>query len=219
MKLLAATIAALALAAPALAKTPRLSAADRAAITRTVDAFVNHGVKRSGTAASYDTVTPALKSGMTREQWARGDIPVYPYAARGRTHPWNVLYVTRDEVGLELQLLPRNDKLGPIIFHIYLQPVGDRWLVSNFMPVATLAPLGARKSKVLAVTDFSPGAQGDGRSASPGQIDRVWVIVPFAGIALLLVGLAGWGITRAVRDRRAQGPRRGDLPPLPRSDA
>ena len=219
MKLLAAAALALALAAPAAASTPHLSAADRAAITRTLDVFVNHGVKRVGTAASYDTVTRELRGGMTRKEWARGDIPIYPFPARGRTHPWNILYVTRDEVGLELELIPRDPKLGPIIFHVYLEPVGNRWLVNSFMPVATLAPLGAKKSKVLAVTDFSPGAQGEGRSAAPGQISRVYIIVPFAGIVLLLAGLAGWGLVRTIRHRRALGPRRDALPPLPRGDA
>ena len=52
--------------------------------------------------------------------------------------------MTREEVGLELQLQPRaGSKQGPIIFHIYLRPVGKRWLVDSFMPVATLAPLDA----------------------------------------------------------------------------
>jgi len=217
MRFVLVAAAALALAAPAAA-APRLSPADRAAITRSIDVFVNHAVKRADTAAAYDVVAPELRPGITRKQWARGDIPVYPFPARGTTHPWNILYVTRDEVGLELQLIPREGatKQGPIIFHIYLRPVrGGKWLVDSFMPVATLAPLGAKKSKVLSVRDFSPGADGDGRSASPGQISRFWLLLPVGVFGLVLVGLAAWGVTRGIRNRRLAGPRGGALPPLP----
>jgi hypothetical protein len=220
MRLVLAAAAALVLAAPAAA-APRLSKADRAAITRSIDVFVNHAVKRADAGAAYDVVAPEMRAGISRKQWSRGDIPVYPFPARGTTHPWNVLYVTREEVGLELELIPRaGAKVGPIIFHIYLRPVrGGRWLIDSFMPVATLAPLGAKKSRVLSVRDFSPGAQGDGRSASPGQISRVWLVVPFAIIGLMFVVLAGWGVVRTIRNRRLAGPRGGTLPPLPRSGA
>jgi hypothetical protein len=217
MRLLAAAAVALAFAAPAAAKTPRLSAADRAAITRAIDVFVNHAVKRADTAAAYGVVAPEMRPGISRREWARGDIPVYPFPARGQTHPWNVLYVTREEVGLELQLMPRpHAKVGPIIFHIYLRPVrGGRWLVDSFMPVATLAPLGAKKAKVLAVTDYSPQAQSGGPPGGSGRISRIYIVAPFVAIALLLFGFAVWGAGRVVRDRRLRGPRRGTLPPLP----
>jgi hypothetical protein len=217
MRVVLVAAAALMLAAPAAA-APKLSKADRAAITRSIDVFVNHAVKRVNTVAAYDVVAPEMRPGISRKHWARGDIPVYPFPARGVTHPWNILYVTRQEVGLELQLNPRAGvtKQGPIIFHIYLRPVrGGRWLVDSFMPVATLAPLGAKKSRVLSVRDFSPGAQGDGRSASPGQISRVWLLLPFSAVALVLVVVGGWGIVRGIRNRRLAGPRGGSLPPLP----
>jgi len=224
MKLVLAAAAALALtaAAPAAA-APRLSPADRAAITRSIDTFVNHAVTRQNPAAAYGVVAPEMRPGISRAQWARGgDLPVYPFPARGKTHPWNVLYVTKAEVGLELELIPRaGSKQGPIIFHIYLRPVrGGRWLVDSFMPVATLAPLGKGKTKVRSVRDFSPGSAGDGQVASPGQIGPIWLIVPFGIVGLLLVGLAAWGVGRAIRNRRLAGPRGGSLPPLrPRTRA
>src|SRR5215210_7715617 len=218
MRLVAAAVVALTLAAPVSA-APKLTKADRAAITRSIDVFVNHAVKRANPTAAYHVVAPELRPGITRRQWASGDIPVYPFPAAGKTHPWNILYVTREEVGLELQLNPRTrSELGPIIFHIYLRPARDgRWLVDSFMPVATLAPLHAKKSRVLSVRDFAPGAQGDGRSASPGRLSQIYIVAPFAAIALLLLGLASWGTVRALRNRRLQGPRGGPLPPLPRS--
>jgi hypothetical protein len=88
------------------------------------------------------------------------------------------------------------------------------------MPVATLAPLGKGKTKVRSVRDFSPGSAGDGQVASPGQIGPIWLIVPFGILGLLLVGLAAWGVGRAIRNRRLAGPRGGSLPPLrPRTRA
>jgi hypothetical protein len=219
MRILAAALVALAVAAPAAAR-PQLSPAERAAITRSIDVFVNHAVKRSNPAAAYDVVAPELRPGMTRKSWKGGDIPVYPFPAAGKTHPWNILYVTREEVGLELQLQPRaGSKQGPIIFHIYLRPVGKRWLVDSFMPVAILAPLDAKKSKVLSVRDYSPQNAGGTSlgNSGPHRLSSIWIALPFGLIGAVLVGFAVWGVARVVRNRRLQGPRGGALPPLPRS--
>jgi hypothetical protein len=214
----AAAALALALATPAAA-APRLTAADRASINAALDVFVNHAVKRENPAAAYDVVAPELKAGISRKAWAKGNIPVYPFPAQGRTfHGWNVLYVTRQEVGASLQLMPRpHSEVGPIIFHVYLRPVHGRWLVDSFMPVATLAPLDAKKTKVRAVTDFSPQAQGDGAGGGQGRISGIYLVAPFAVVGLVLLGLAGWGLRAVVRDRRLRGPRRQSLPPLPPS--
>ena len=219
MRVALVAVAALALAAPAAA-SPRLSPADRAAITRSIDTFVNHAVKRVDTAAAYEVVAPELRPGIGRKEWARGDIPVYPFPARGTTHPWNVLYVTREEVGLELQLMPRpHEEVGPIIFHIYLRPVRGRWLVDSFMPVATLAPLDARHTKVRSVRDYSPqsagGVQQIGDLHSPARLSSTYLVIPVGLFAAVFLGLAGWGVSRMIRDRRVAGPRGGSLPPLP----
>jgi len=219
MKILAAAIVVLAFAAPAAA-APNLTPAERAAITRSIDTFVNHAVKRANPSAAYDVVAPEMRPGMTRKSWAHGDLPVYPFPARGTTHPWNILYVTREEVGLELELIPHSGSAqGPIIFHIYLRPVGKRWLVDSFMPVATLAPLDAKHSKVRSVRDFSPQSAGgiSVGGGGPHRLSSIWVVLPFALIGSVFIGLVVWGLACVVRNRRLQGPRGGALPPLPRS--
>src|SRR3954465_13958485 len=219
MKILAAAIVALAFAAPAAA-APKLIAADRAAITQSIDIFVNHAVRRVNAGASWDVVAPELRAGETRKSWARGgDLPVYPFPAQGKTHPWNILYVTREEVGLELQLQPRaGSTQGPIIFHIYLRPAGKRWLVDSFMPVATLAPLNAKQSKVRSVRDYAPQNAGGVSlgGGGPHRLSSIWIVLPFALIGSVLIGLVVWGLARVVRNRRLHGPRGGALPPLPR---
>jgi len=219
MKVLAAAIVALAFAAPAAAQ-PKLTPSERAAITRSIDVFVNHAVKRSNPAAAFDVVAPEMRPAMTRKSWKGGDIPVYPFPAAGTTHPWNILYVTREEVGLELQLQPRaGSKEGPIIFHIYLRPAGKRWLVDSFMPVATLAPLNAKHSRVRSVRDYAPQSAGGVSlgGGGPHRLSSIWLVLPFGLIGGVLFGFVVWGVARVVRNRRLQGPRGGALPPLPRS--
>jgi len=220
MKLLAAAAVALALAAPAAAQ-PKLTPAQRAAITQSIDVFVNHAVKRQNVGAALDVVAPEMRPGITRKGWAHagGDLPVYPFPAQGKTHPWNILYVTREEVGLELQLQPKKgSEQGPIIFHIYLRPVGKRWLVDSFMPVATLAPLGSGKSKVRSVRDFSPQNAGGVSlgAGEPHRLSTVWLLIPFALVGAALIGFALLGIYRFFHNRRAYGPRARALPPLQR---
>ena len=78
MKILAAALVGLAFAAPAAA-APKLTPAERAAITRSIDVFVNHAVTRHDPAAAYDVVAPELRPGMTRKSWAHDDLPAYPF--------------------------------------------------------------------------------------------------------------------------------------------
>jgi hypothetical protein len=207
-------------AAPAAAKEPRISPADRAAINATLDVFVNHAVKRRGIAQSYDVVTPTLRGGMTRAQWSRGSIPVYPYPAAGRTfHEWTVQYRTKEEVALELILAPtarHKKELGQFLFHVYLQPRNGRWLVDSFMPGATFAPEG-KAPVVQAAADFqaTPGGQTYNRTTgprkhAPTRVSANFIYIPFAVLGLLLAGLAGWGVTQWIRARRL------DVPPSAR---
>jgi hypothetical protein len=113
--LVSAIVAALVLAAPAQAK---LTKADRAAINRTLDTFVATAVRRHDVGKSYDLVTSQLRGGMTRAEWAKGDIPVYPYPARGTNwDDWYLDYALKNEVAFELVLQPeRGHKADPISF-------------------------------------------------------------------------------------------------------
>jgi hypothetical protein len=196
----------------------RLSAADRKSINHTIDILVNHAVKRHDPAAAYDIVTPTLRAGTTRKEWATGSIPVYPYPARGTSfgHAWNLKYVTPGEVAVELMLQPtKGQKVGPILFDIYLQPSHGRWLVDSFMPVATFAPLNARHTKVRAVNDFMPLA-GRGPFSAPtghGRVSSVVAYIPFAVIGALLLALFAGFAFGGLRYR----PRAQKLPPAPGS--
>jgi hypothetical protein len=204
--------AALVGASSAPAAAPRLSPADRAEINRTLDIFVNHAVKRHHPDAAYDVVTPTLKGGMTRAQWARGDIGVYPYPAAGtKFHQWTVQYRTKDELSIELILAPRaryRAKLGQILFNVYLHPSHGRWLVDSFMPGATFAPIG-KAGVVQAARDFTanPSAQtynrgGKEKPIGVARVSAKWAIVPFALILLVLLVVAARSIVENLRFRR-----------------
>ena len=83
-----ALVAVLALGSPAMASGGGLSAAERHQIDATINSFVNHAVKRQNVGASYDDVTPRYRLGMTRAEWAKGSLPVFPYPARGTKFGW-----------------------------------------------------------------------------------------------------------------------------------
>jgi hypothetical protein len=218
-----ACLGALVAATPAAAEA-RLSPADRAAINATLDVLVNHAVKRKDVGKSYDVVTPTLRGGMTRAQWSRGSIPVYPYPAAGRQfHEWTVQYRTADEVAIELILSPaprHKRKLGQFLFNVYLQPRDGRWLVDSFMPGATFAPEG-EAPVVQAAGDFgaTPGGTtynrpGAERTSRPPLVSSVYIVVPFAVMGLLLLGVAAWFVVGKVRYARLVGAQQQDLPPL-----
>jgi hypothetical protein len=223
LAILMACVGALAAATSAEARD-RLSAADRAAINATLDVFVNHAVKRKDIGRSYDVVTPVMRGGMTRAQWSRGSIPVYPYPAAGRRfHEWTVQYRTTEEIALELILAPnaRNKKkLGQYLFHVYLQPRDGRWLVDSFMPGATFSPEG-EAPVVQAAGDFgaTPGGQTYNRSGAerkirPPVVSSFFIVVPFAVMGLLLLGIATWIVIGKIRYARLVDAPRQDLPPL-----
>lgn len=83
--------------------------ADRRAVRRLLARFIETAVARHNVASSWDLAGPALRTGMTRRQWATGNIPVVPYpASRHGQGMWNVVqYSYRDEVGLEALIFPR----------------------------------------------------------------------------------------------------------------
>jgi len=210
--LVGALIAALTAVGAAGSATPKLSPEDRAQVNRTLDVFVNHAVKRHNPQAAYDVVTPTLKGGMTRAQWAHGDIGVYPYPAAGRKfHEWTIQYRTKDELSVELILAPTaryRAKLGQILFNVYLHPSHGRWLVDSFMPGATFAPIG-KPGVVQAARDFqaNPSANTYNRAdkvkpVNPPHVSAKFVVVPFAVILLVLLGLAVRGIAENIRFRR-----------------
>ena len=209
-------LVALVVAAPAAAKR-RLSAGERQQINATLDAFVNHAVKRQDVAKSYDTVTPAFRGGMTRKEWAKGQIPVFPYPAAGtKFHGWTVQYLTGKELGIQLILMPRKGSdVGSAAFPMTLKRVHGRWLVDSIVPGAFFAPEG-KPSRVVGTYDFGPG--GGDSSSRPGvsRVNSKWAFVPFAVFGAILAAIGLLALAATIRHRRYIAAQGGSLPPLPR---
>jgi hypothetical protein len=179
-RLFAVTVAALLLAAPAGAT---LKPADRAAINRTIDAFVKTAVRHENVAGSYDLVTPAFRGGIGRGEWAKGGIPVYPYPARGTSwHGWTLDYALPGDVAFELVLQPRRGaKEDPISFSGEVKKRHGRWLVDSFYPAAIYV---TKESRVIGPRDFGPAAVQSG--AGDSRLGAVWIAVP-AGVGAVIV--------------------------------
>jgi hypothetical protein len=193
--LIAAAVLALVLAAPANA---RLTRADRAAINHTFDVFVPSAVERQNVAASYDVVTPQFHGGATRAQWASGDIPVYPFKARGtRFHDWTVDYVQGNEVAFELMLQPRKRNGDAIAFDGTVKKVRGRWLIDSLLPSATFA--GGGGAKVVGPNDFT--APRYASDAGESRLSPVWFALPGAVLALILLVPIGFVVVNWRRGR------------------
>src|SRR5437867_15698 len=95
--LLVTSLFALLVAAPAQAAY-RIAPADGRAIASTVDRFVSDAVQRHDLAASYDLVTPAFRTGISRRAWAHGTTRVMSFPARGSHFAWTVDFAMRGDV-------------------------------------------------------------------------------------------------------------------------
>jgi hypothetical protein len=198
-------------AAPAQAARG-VSPAERRAIDATLDRFVASAVQRHDLAASYDLVTPAMRTGISRRAWAHGTTNVMAYPARGtRFHGWTVDLAQPGYVMVDLLLQPRpHAHQGPMIFTVELRRVHGRWLVASFIPSASFA--GAeRTGSMKAFADYGPLAS---RNPKPKHVNRLFLIGP-ALVVLLIVALpVAIVLLSRRRNRRAE---RDFGKPLPRS--
>ena len=188
----------IALATAGSANAARVTPAERAAINRTLDGFVNHAVKRQNPDIAWNLVTPEFRGGISRKAWDKGNVPVYPYPAGGTAfHGWTVDAASPSEVEFELMVPSRRSKSDSIQFTGTMRKVGGRWLVDSFNPAATFAGSGT----VVGPSDFTASASGDTKGVA--RLGSVWIAIPLALIVggILLVG--GGFLFVAARNRRA----------------
>ncbi len=193
-------------------KTVPLTRSDRRAAEETIAKFVRTAVRREHVADSWELVTPSLRQGLTRAEWATGDIPVMPYPAvlRG-LRDWRVLYSYKNDLGLDLLLRPRRGaQIGPIAFSVELKAFGSgakrRWLVSSFYPRAVFP--GEAEAKAAARARQAPSKPLKPPPPDRGKLSPLWFLVPgsiFGLLVLLPVGLAVRSWHQGVRARRAYG--------------
>ena len=208
-------LAAVVAAPAAAARNPRLAPADRRALSALLDRFVVDAIARQDPAAAYDLANAELREGMTRKEWATGNIPVYPYEPRGSHFPWTLSSLAGNRTTIELMLQPRSRKQGAITFTLDAVKTNGRWLVAEIQPVAAFAPEDA-PARISAQRDFQPS--GGSADAESGRLSPIWFALP---IGLVVLGLLSIPVFVVARNRRrlrrveADLGRPTGLPPLP----
>jgi len=145
-------------------RTVPLTAERRRAIDSLLDSFVPAAVERRDPNRALSLVTPAFRQGVTRNEWARGELPVMPYQAEGkRFHGWTLDYSLAGEIGVDVLLRPGvKETRGAVAFTAVFKQHDHKWLVDSFVPAAFFAPDHARTKKILAQPDLTPAAKGNG---------------------------------------------------------
>jgi hypothetical protein len=175
-----------------------LKPADRAAINRTVDTFVNSAIKRQNVGAAWNIVTPNFRYGVSRASWDAGNLPVYPYPAKGASfHSWTVDSASPRNVAFELMIPSSRLKTDAIQYQGDVKKIGGRWLIDSFNPAATFAGGGT----VVGPNDFTAASQGGGSGVA--HLATNWVALPIGIVLLSLLCVGVWGLVAWLRNRRA----------------
>jgi hypothetical protein len=193
-----------------------LKPADRRAINATLQRFVDTAVARHDVAGSYGLVSSDLREGMSRSEWAKGNIPVYPYpAARQHVEISFVDFSYARDVQVDTLLQPRaGAKTGPLAFSVELKKIGGRWLVSSWLPQKQLPPSAAPSApKAKPVKLKYPLGRG--------HLSAKWLVLPAGILALIVLVPLGFALRGLLRRRRIERRFRSErpLPPLPRRDS
>ena len=177
-----------------------MTAARRHAVNRVLDTFVPAAVERKDPMRALPLVTPAYRSGTSRREWSRGDLPVFPFYTSNRSfHTWTLNYSYPQEVSIEILLHPApKETLGSQAFTVVLKETKGRWLIDSFVPSASFAPQ-KKTPKILAQPDFTPFADGRGSNRLSAQ----WLLLPAAVLALIVLVPIGIGLAKLRRSRRA----------------
>jgi hypothetical protein len=196
---LATALAAAVLPASAYA----LTRADRAAINRTLDRFITTAVARKNVGASYTLATAHLRQGMTRAEWAKGDIPVYPFPVRGtRFHDWTLDTASANSVELDVLVQsPRRSRQGAVALTIDLKRMRGRWLVDQIVPTATFAP-PSKEPRVRGPNDYAAPSAGASNDAGDSRLGSTWALIPILLVAGIVLVPAGFFLYGWQRDRR-----------------
>ena len=102
--------------------------------------FVQTAVVRRYEVCSYDLVTSYMHAGLTRADWATGNIPVQPFPT---SDPASVVASFRpreDRAGFRASYVElESADLGRATFEVVVVARGGRWLVSYWAPTPKIA--------------------------------------------------------------------------------
>ncbi len=160
-------------------------------------AFVASSVGRNHPERSFALVHPALRQGLTREQWKEGNIPVVPFPVADQAN-WAIDEASEREVLMEVLLLPKpGSGLLAKTFLLSLRPAGNppRWLVSSWVPFG------------LSAAQMSADARQRGASAEPrhrSSLSSAWLLIPLALLGITVVAPVLVFALDAYKGRRAE---------------
>ena len=168
--------------------------------------FLETAVARRHVDESWRLVTPELRQGLTRAQWASGSIPVVPFPIREAR--WKLDYSFRNALGFQVALFPpQGSDVGATVFNLDLRAVGRgkkrQWLVDGFTPAGRAAAPQRAAAQASGAPNLGDNAVGEPR------LSPAWIAVPFAILGLvvlvpLAVGASNWHRARkAEREYRA----------------
>jgi hypothetical protein len=179
-----------------------VTSAERRKVNETLRAFVATAVTRDDPAAAWSLVTPAMRAGITRSEWNRGDLPVVPYpVVVPKELDWTVVTSYPGDLTLDLVLQPRRGSgRGAASFFVELKRRGrGRWLVDSMYAEDVFGGgSAAPKASVRTATGDALGPRG--------RLSPLWIALPIGLLALVIVvpvgiGILSWRRQRAI-DRR-----------------
>jgi hypothetical protein len=192
----------------------------RREVRKVLAQFIGTAVARKDVGSSWEVAGPTLRSGMMRDEWSSGDIPVTPYpAARHGQGAWDVVnYSYPRKVGLEVLVFPKPGS-GYSVATAEVDVVkgrDDRWRVDYWMITKFHGPGSAAAADSASALGEGPpkvhklpgnkAAKRDAavESANAGSsVGAIWLAVPLAVLALIVVVPISIGIAVWLRNRRA----------------
>jgi hypothetical protein len=165
-------------------------------------------VARKQVGDSWTLVSPDLRRGFSRAEWARGDIPIVPYPVD--TARWELDYSYADSIGFQVALFPpRGRRIRPIVFNVDLRAFGRgkgrRWLVDGFTPgVVRALPSGSGPDQLAARERSTAGVDLAPRERGKARLGAIWLAVPLGVLALAVLIPISFGIVNWQKVRRAE---------------
>ena len=196
------------------------TAAKKRAVRKVLAQFISTAVSRKDVGSSWDISGPSLRSGFTRDEWKTGEIPVTPYpASRHGQGAWDVVHYSYPrKVGLEVLVFPKA-KSGYSVATAEVDVVqgrDDRWRVDYWMITKFHGPgAAAAADSASALSEGPPKVHklpGNKEARRDAEVEAantdtgiatIWLAVPIALLALIVVAPVSIGIAMWIRNRRA----------------
>lgn len=184
----------------------KLTPAMRREINATLERYVPAAVLRRNTETAYELSTPSLRAGASREDWERGEIPVFPAAVRPPYNGWRLNYSFKDNVNFDLMLrtTKAEKQVAAYSYNVDLKRIDGEWRVESFFPVAQFRRTRLENgTQVVASYDFVP-VNYQGASGTNEEEKRLFTLALFSIPALGLLLVLSLFAAQFVRNRRAE---------------